>query len=100
VVLSVQSSSPETTFAIIFAIVWLGAVVLTLNVLLLVSRRSPGLCSNESVTHSLIALGYARSTLQSAQGGRIIFFQSVAVIGYCLFPLDVRAQHMSPAPMA
>ena len=39
VLLSVQSSSPETTFAIIFAIVWLGAVVLTLNVLLLVSRR-------------------------------------------------------------
>ena len=24
------------------------------------------------------------------QGGRIIFFQSVAVLGYCLFPLDVR----------
>lgn len=25
------------------------------------------------------------------QGGRIIFFQSVAVLGYCLFPLDVAA---------
>ena len=59
VLLSVDSASPQTVFAVIFAIVWLGAFALTLNVILL--------------------------------GGRIIFFQSVAVLGYCLFPLDMAA---------
>jgi hypothetical protein len=46
-------------FAVAFAVLAAGAVVLTLNVLLL--------------------------------GGHIIFFQSLSLLGYCLFPLDVGA---------
>ncbi|KAK4375822.1 hypothetical protein RND71_006499 [Anisodus tanguticus] len=46
-------------FAIAFALLAAGAVILTLNVLLL--------------------------------GCRIIFFQSLSLLGYCLFPLDVGA---------
>lgn len=46
-------------FAVAFALLAAGAVVLTLNVLLL--------------------------------GGHIIFFQSLSLLGYCLFPLDVGA---------
>jgi hypothetical protein len=41
VLLSVQSSNAETTFAVIFAIVSIGAIALTLNVLLLASACSP-----------------------------------------------------------
>lgn len=77
-----QSPAPESVFAVIFAVVSVGAVALTLNVLLLVCCfRAP-----------LYAPGtdYARTTASDTQGGRIIFFQSVAVLGYCLFPLDVR----------
>ncbi|KAL6540817.1 Protein YIP4a [Orobanche minor] len=46
-------------FAVAFALLAAGAVILTLNVLLL--------------------------------GGQIIFFQSLSLLGYCLFPLDVGA---------
>uniref|UniRef100_A0ACD5T981 Uncharacterized protein n=1 Tax=Avena sativa TaxID=4498 RepID=A0ACD5T981_AVESA len=46
-------------FAVAFAVLAAGAVILTLNVLLL--------------------------------GGQIIFFQSLSLLGYCLFPLDVGA---------
>ncbi|KAG6739745.1 hypothetical protein POTOM_057360 [Populus tomentosa] len=46
-------------FAVAFALLAAGAVILTLNVLLL--------------------------------GGHIIFFQSLSLLGYCLFPLDVGA---------
>ncbi|GFS32013.1 integral membrane Yip1 family protein [Actinidia rufa] len=53
-------------FAVAFALLAAGAVILTLNVLLLESR-----------------------TL--FQGGHIIFFQSLSLLGYCLFPLDVGA---------
>ena len=40
VVLSVQSPAPESVFAVVFAVVSLGAVALTLNVLLLARRGS------------------------------------------------------------
>ncbi|XP_022883808.1 protein YIPF6 [Olea europaea var. sylvestris] len=46
-------------FAVAFALLAAGAVILTLNVLLL--------------------------------GGHIIFFQSLSLLGYCLFPLDIGA---------
>ncbi|CAL4946417.1 unnamed protein product [Urochloa decumbens] len=46
-------------FAVAFAVLAAGAIILTLNVLLL--------------------------------GGHIIFFQSLSLLGYCLFPLDVGA---------
>ncbi|XP_003632920.2 protein YIP4a [Vitis vinifera] len=46
-------------FAVSFALLGIGAIVLTLNVLLL--------------------------------GGKIIFFQSLSLLGYCLFPLDIGA---------
>ncbi|KAL6334421.1 hypothetical protein AAG906_014999 [Vitis piasezkii] len=47
-------------FAVSFALLGIGAIVLTLNVLLLVWRK-------------------------------IIFFQSLSLLGYCLFPLDIGA---------
>ena len=77
--LATKSSSPQTVFAVIFAIVSVGAVALTLNVLLLVCPLP--MRRRLALTHQLLS-----------QGGRIIFFQSVAVLGYCLFPLDVRAR--------
>ncbi|RVW14604.1 Protein YIPF6-like [Vitis vinifera] len=46
-------------FAVSFALLGIGAIVLTLNVLLL--------------------------------GGKIIFFQSLSLLGYCPFPLDIGA---------
>ena len=46
-------------FAVAFAVLAAGAIILTLNVLLL--------------------------------GGQIIFFQSLSLLGYCLFPMDVGA---------
>ncbi|WZY86029.1 hypothetical protein YC2023_032413 [Brassica napus] len=57
-VLLLKSFQSEV-FAVAFALLAAGAVILTLNVLLL--------------------------------GGHIIFFQSLSLLGYCLFPLDVGA---------
>lgn len=57
--LSWTSPDKSAVFGIVFGVLSSGAIVLTLNVLLL--------------------------------GGRIIFFQSLSVLGYCLFPLDVGA---------
>ena len=59
IALSAGASKPEKTFALVFAVICAGAVVLTLNVALL--------------------------------GGNIIFFQSVSLLGYCIFPLDIAA---------
>lgn len=53
------SENRSKVFAVVFATLSAGAIVLTLNVQLL--------------------------------GGSIIFFQSLSVLGYCLFPLDVSA---------
>lgn len=53
------SVKKSEVFAVAFALLAAGAVILTLNVLLL--------------------------------GGQIIFFQSLSLLGYCLFPLDVGA---------
>ncbi|PSS04276.1 hypothetical protein CEY00_Acc20122 [Actinidia chinensis var. chinensis] len=53
------SVEKSEVFAVAFALLAAGAVILTLNVLLL--------------------------------GGHIIFFQSLSLLGYCLFPLDVGA---------
>ncbi|URE38571.1 Yip1 domain [Musa troglodytarum] len=53
------SVKKSEVFAVAFAVLAAGAVILTLNVLLL--------------------------------GGRIIFFQSLSLLGYCLFPLDIGA---------
>ncbi|CAN8229958.1 unnamed protein product [Cochlearia groenlandica] len=53
------SVKKSQVFAVAFALLAAGAVILTLNVLLL--------------------------------GGHIIFFQSLSLLGYCLFPLDVGA---------
>ncbi|XP_009419402.2 protein YIP4b-like [Musa acuminata AAA Group] len=53
------SVKKSQVFAVAFAVLAAGAVILTLNVLLL--------------------------------GGRIIFFQSLSLLGYCLFPLDIGA---------
>ncbi|KAI3446648.1 hypothetical protein Pfo_003313 [Paulownia fortunei] len=53
------SVEKSEVFAVAFALLAAGAVILTLNVLLL--------------------------------GGHIIFFQSLSLLGYCLFPLDIGA---------
>ncbi|KAJ8641143.1 hypothetical protein MRB53_017837 [Persea americana] len=53
------SVKKSQVFAVAFAVLAAGAIILTLNVLLL--------------------------------GGHIIFFQSLSLLGYCLFPLDVGA---------
>lgn len=53
------SVKKSEVFAVAFALLAAGAVILTLNVLLL--------------------------------GGHIIFFQSLSLLGYCLFPLDIGA---------
>ncbi|XP_024024415.1 protein YIPF6 [Morus notabilis] len=52
-------TAQSEVFAVAFALLAAGAVILTLNVLLL--------------------------------GGHIIFFQSLSLLGYCLFPLDIGA---------
>ncbi|GER32596.1 tubulin beta chain [Striga asiatica] len=54
-----QMKLRSEVFAVAFALLAAGAVILTLNVLLL--------------------------------GGQIIFFQSLSLLGYCLFPLDIGA---------
>ncbi|KAK1275437.1 hypothetical protein QJS04_geneDACA003994 [Acorus gramineus] len=53
------SVKKSEVFAVAFAVLAAGAIILTVNVLLL--------------------------------GGHIIFFQSLSLLGYCLFPLDVGA---------
>ncbi|XP_066364073.1 protein YIP4a-like isoform X2 [Miscanthus floridulus] len=53
------TAKKSQVFAVAFAVLAAGAIVFTLNVLLL--------------------------------GGHIIFFQSLSLLGYCLFPLDVGA---------
>ncbi len=55
VALSLGSSSAQSMFALVFAIVGFGSCILTLNCALL--------------------------------GGKIIFFQSLSLLGYCLSPL-------------
>jgi protein YIPF6 len=57
--LSLESSSKEVEFCVVFVVVIAGGLLLTANVLLL--------------------------------GGRVSFFQSVSLLGYCMFPLDVAA---------
>ena len=59
VTLSIGAAKPSSTFSLVFALVSIGAIVLTINVVLL--------------------------------GGTIGFFQSLCLLGYCLFPLDAAA---------
>jgi hypothetical protein len=84
-------------FAVAFAVLAAGAIILTLNVLLLVlTLLSPPqvlayVCTSV-YTHKLPpVLFVAMITLFHMQGGQIIFFQSLSLLGYCLFPLDVGA---------
>jgi hypothetical protein len=59
ITLSIGAAKPSSTFSLVFAMLSVGAVVLTFNVVLL--------------------------------GGTIGFFQSMCLLGYCLFPLDMAA---------
>ncbi|GAB4814020.1 hypothetical protein N2152v2_001066 [Parachlorella kessleri] len=59
ITLSAGAQEASVVFSTVFAVVSVGAVVLTVNVVLL--------------------------------GGTIGFFQSICLLGYCLFPLDVAA---------
>ena len=78
-----QAPVPEAVFAVVFATVWIGAVTLTLNVLLL--ARDP-------LVKTCLCCRHTPDAPALLQGGRIIFFQSLATVGYCLFPLVVRAR--------
>ena len=87
-------------FAVAFAVLAAGAIVLTLNVLLLVHPSSAHL-SLLLMYHNASAYkigGYLTCNVICGddcnvllQGGHIIFFQSLSLLGYCLFPLDVGA---------
>lgn len=57
--LSIGAAKPSSTFSLVFGLLSIGAIVLTVNVVLL--------------------------------GGTIGFFQSLCLLGYCLFPLDLVA---------
>ncbi|KAI8112172.1 hypothetical protein M9434_003496 [Picochlorum sp. BPE23] len=57
--LSIGAAKPSSTFSLVFGLLSIGALVLTVNVVLL--------------------------------GGTIGFFQSLCLLGYCLFPLNVAA---------
>lgn len=59
IALSVGAQTASKTFSLVFALVSVGAIILTVNVVLL--------------------------------GGTIGFFQSLCLLGYCLFPMDVAA---------
>lgn len=59
VILSLSAAKASSTFSLVFALVSVGAIVLTVNVVLL--------------------------------GGTIGFFQSLCLLGYCIFPLVVSA---------
>ncbi|KAL4440429.1 hypothetical protein ABPG75_003430 [Micractinium tetrahymenae] len=59
ITLSLGAATASKTFSLVFALVSVGAIILTVNVVLL--------------------------------GGTIGFFQSLCLLGYCLFPLDVAA---------
>eukprot|EP00891_Asterochloris_glomerata_P006263 jgi/Astpho2/6263/Aster-03663 len=59
ITLSVGSQHAANVFSMVFGVISLGAIVLTLNVVLL--------------------------------GGNIGFFQSMCLLGYCIFPLDIAA---------
>jgi hypothetical protein len=50
VLLSVQSPAPESVFAVVFAVVTLGAVALTLNVVLLARQRQCRKSARESLS--------------------------------------------------
>eukprot|EP00892_Ulva_mutabilis_P008909 jgi/Ulvmu1/6390/UM003_0018.1 len=57
--LSLESADPERTFSVVFIVVIAGALLLTVNVVLL--------------------------------GGSVSLLQSVSLLGYCVFPLDLAA---------
>ena len=102
--------SQSEVFAVAFALLAAGAVILTLNVLLLViasfslfiqsyfERQTvcvmlKGGVPNHSQQYTLMNEGKYLTVFISSkfQGGHIIFFQSLSLLGYCLFPLDVGA---------
>ncbi|KAG5129804.1 hypothetical protein JHK84_036201 [Glycine max] len=82
------SVKKSEVFAVAFALLAAGAVILTLNVLLL------GGGPDHSQKYTLMnEAKYLTVFIISSkfQGGHIIFFQSLSLLGYCLFPLDVGA---------
>jgi len=72
-------------FASVFFIVWVGAAVVTLNAQLLVRE---GCHRAARPRRHVCRLTRAFAVLQ---GGTISFFQSVCILGYCVFPLTVAA---------
>ena len=98
-ILSLSSFQSEV-FAVAFALLAAGAVILTLNVLLLVSTHLIRILVKATYFLFLVTsfdfffkhLTFAvLNNMIFFQGGHIIFFQSLSLLGYCLFPPDVGA---------
>ena len=78
-----------------------GPLVFTLLLAILLSAQSPAAAPNATVSPAetvfavvfcVVGLGSLALTLNVLLlGGQIIFFQSLSVLGYCLFPLVVAA---------
>ncbi|KAL9249329.1 YIP4a-like protein [Drosera capensis] len=93
------SVKKSEVFAVAFALLAAGAVILTLNVLLLVKLSVPSLCMHiyvhGNVYYSVMQMPvfpiYTIVQRGPSFGGHIIFFQSLSLLGYCLFPLDIGA---------
>eukprot|EP00854_Cymbomonas_tetramitiformis_P024670 gene24670-30018_t len=90
--LSLRSSKPSQVFSLVFCVLCFGSATLNLNVLLLaegaarrVLRGGIGGGSGAKGTE----VGGSRQARDV--GGNIMFFQSLSLIGYCLFPMDVAA---------
>ena len=62
-------------FGGVFVIVWAGSAVITVNAILLGTHKN----------------NFPKYASYALSGGRINFFQSVCVLGYCLGPLDIGA---------
>ena len=87
------SALQSEVFAVAFAVLAAGAIILTLNVLLLViCYYTENLVHSSSSSSSSSFPSNSNSSCYClSQGGHIIFFQSLSLLGYCLFPLDVGA---------
>ncbi|WVZ09476.1 hypothetical protein V8G54_014006 [Vigna mungo] len=82
------SVKKSEVFAVAFALLAAGAVILTLNVLLLGGGAGHSGKYNVMNKDKHLTFFFISSNFQ---GGHIIFFQSLSLLGYCLFPLDVGA---------
>ncbi|RYH07340.1 hypothetical protein EON65_41845 [archaeon] len=82
--LTAPADSASIVFAAVFVIVWFGAAAVTINAQLL------------GMTYALLYIVYTGCYTKCdlcmwILGGSISFFQSVCILGYCVFPLTLSA---------